>query len=388
MTNQIQNSSGNVVTLPSGMKATVTTSSDSTLMQASEQWRSRPADERFTSLTELHAHTTAIKNSSYARVVSSRKIEAQPLSHTGLQIVGPNGIPVMPTHWSFGQLAARAGAPAGYLRSLAAPLAADCINFGLKVNRSIEDLGVLLHKDGGKAELTAVTGPNYGRIWNAEITGALVDRFGDGLTGQFTVPGEFGKKVDITKDNTTLFASDRNMFVFLADEQNRITIPNRRNGAPGSLARGFFMWNSEVGDCTFGIGMFLFDYACCNRIVWGAEGYTEMKIRHTTSAPDKWLEEVLPAIKSYSESSAAPIEAMLRSAQQKKIEKVEDFLLNRFSRPQYTAIVAAHAADEARPIETLWDASTAITAYARGIDNTDTRIELEREAGRILDMAA
>ena len=34
--------------------------------------------------------------------------------------------------------------------------------------------------------------------------------------------GEFGKQVEITRDNTTIYGSDRDMFIFLADEENRI----------------------------------------------------------------------------------------------------------------------------------------------------------------------
>ena len=43
--------------------------------------------------------------------------------------------------------------------------------------------------------------------------------------------------------------------------------------------------------------------------------------------------------------------------------------------------------DEQHPIESLWDAAVGVTAYARAIPYQDERIELEREAGRILDMA-
>src|SRR5205085_2945852 len=97
---------------------------------------------------------------------------------------------------------------------------------------------------------------------------ALVERFGDGVSGHWRVPGEFGNRITVTKENTTLFASDRDMFVFLADEDRRIDVPGRRNGS-GSMARGFFVWNSETGDKTLGLGFFLFDYVCANRIVWG-----------------------------------------------------------------------------------------------------------------------
>ena len=82
----------------------------------------------------------------------------------------------------------------------------------------------------------------------------------------------------MTKNNTTIYGSDRDMFVFLADEENRIVVPNRRNGQSGSLAKGFFVWNSEVGSQSIGAAFFLFDYACSNRIVWGAQDFKEIRI--------------------------------------------------------------------------------------------------------------
>lgn len=360
------------------------------LMQVNRQWSTRPSDERFLNLIDLHAHCDKSRNNSSAKVLSSRALTALPIEgdNKGLAISGPNGVPVAATNWAFGQLAQRAGAPAGYMRDLPSPLAADCLNYGLHHNRDISEIGVLLHKNGGPAELRAVTGPNYGRIWNSTVTGALLRHFGDGITGDFRVPGEFGKAVGVTKENTTLYASDRDFFVFLADEDHRIEIANRRNGQSGSLARGVFFWNSEVGAGTLGMAGFLFDYACSNRIVWGAQDYQEIKIRHTSSAPDRWIESAMPAIEAYKNHGTASIEEALKAAQLKKIENVDTFLAGRFSRTQCSAIKAAHMADEQRPIETLWDAATAVTAYARGIQYQDERVKLEREGGRILKLAA
>jgi hypothetical protein len=370
-----------------------------TLHQASQQWASRPDDQRFTSLTDLHQHCDSQRTRSVGKVVSSRQIEAIPVDgdHRGLRVIGPNGGPVDVTNYSFGQLSQRAGAPAGYLRALPSPLAADCINYGLKFNRDAEEIGVLLTKpmggDGASlAEMRACTGPNYGRVWNADITKNLVDKFGDGITGDFRVPGEFGKAVDVTKANTTLYASDRDMFVFLADEKNRITLPNRRNGESGSLARGFFVWNSEVGAATCGIGLFLFDYVCCNRIVWGAEGYKELRIRHTAAAPDRWIEEVSPAIQAYAESSTKSIDLVLAASQEKKVDDIDAFLKGRrFTASQVSGIKTAYLADEQHPLEdgaSLWDVTTAVTAFARGKTHQDERVTLEREGGNILQLAA
>jgi hypothetical protein len=68
---------------------------------------------------------------------------------------------------------------ASYLRALPSPLAADCVNYWL-ASRDVVDLGVLVPQGGDGASLAAVTGPNYGRVWNADIARALVARFGDG----------------------------------------------------------------------------------------------------------------------------------------------------------------------------------------------------------------
>ena len=370
----------------------------STLFHASRQWASRPDDQRFLSLTELHDTVARGRANSKATVLSTRQIEVQPANDDqtkGIQIVGPNGGVTTPTHWSFGQLAGLAKAPAGYLRNLPAPIVADCMNYGLRFNRDAEDVGLLLTKtdsasgDHGQIELRAATGPRYGRVWNEDIVAALINKFGDGRSGDFRVPGEFGKQVPITRSNTTIYGSDRDMFVFLADEEHRIKMQNRRNGQPGSLARGFFVWNSEVGSQSIGAAFFLFDYVCMNRIVWGVQDFKEIRLRHTASAPDRWMEEIAPVLIEYSNASAAPIEATIREAQQKRVDDdLDKFLKNRFTVSQANAIKAAHEREEGRPIETIWDVVTGTTAYAKTIPHHDDRVFIERAAGKVLDLVA
>lgn len=357
------------------------------LMQASRQWSSRPADERFVSLIDMKEHFDDQRAHSRAVVAPSRVLTAQPAddSHKGIVLTGPNGHAYAPTHWSFGQLATLAGAPAGYLRTLPSEMASDCLNYGFRVARQEQDVGCLLYRNGEAPVIRAATGPQYGRIWNAEVVGALVERFGDGVSGDWRVPGEFGKRVVVTKQNTTLYASDRDMFVFLADEDRRITIPNRRNGQPGEMARGFFVWNSEVGSASFGLATFLFDYVCCNRIVWGAAEYKELRIRHSSGAPDKFLRELEPALQTYANSSATNVQAAIEDARAQRIASdLDGFLTKRFSRGVVQSMKTAHELEEGRPIETRWDAVVAATAVARGIKNQDDRVDLERKAGNLM----
>ncbi len=359
----------------------------STLMQASRQWSTRPPEERFTSLPAMRAKLEQLRANSRAAVFSSRQLGVIPTDdNAGILIEGPSGHTAAPTNWAFGQLATLSGAPAAYLRSLPAPLAADCLNYGLKVERDATDTGVLLTRGADGLELRAATGPRYGRIWNVDVVRSLEERFGDGVTGDFRVPGEFGRGLaEVTSANTTLFAGDRDMFVFLADEKNRIELPGRRDGQTGQLARGFFVTNSETGASALKIKTFLFDYVCANRIVWGAHELEEISIRHTASAPDRFLEEAAPALLEYSRASASSVSNVLRAAQASKVDKVDAFLASRFGPRIAERVKAVHVTEEGRPIETVWDAVTGATAYARSIPWTAERVEFEELAGGLLE---
>jgi hypothetical protein len=133
------------------------------------QWQSRPSDERFLSLIDLHAHCESQHKNSSAKVLPNRALKVVPIEndakHEGLQIVGPNGGSVELTHHSFNQVAKFASAPPSFLRELPSELAADCLNWGLHYKRSVEEMGVLLTKQDDIAILRCATGPGYGRIW-------------------------------------------------------------------------------------------------------------------------------------------------------------------------------------------------------------------------------
>jgi hypothetical protein len=352
------------------------------------QWASRPADERFSSLTEMSSKLEAQRAISRARTISSRSLVAVPdPDHRGLTLQTYDGTKSAPTHWAFGQLASLVEAPARYLRNLPAELAADCINYGLHVKRGPEDVGILT-VDGDAPQLRAATGPNYGRIWNADIVRHLMDRFGDGVAGQWRVPGVFGRRVEVNRDTTTLFAGDRDLFIFLVDEDKRVPVRTRRDAdSEGMLYRGFMVSNSEVGSGTLSVRFFAYDGICGNRIIWGAQELGRLDIRHTASAPDKFLGQLQPMLESYVESSTASLVDKVTLAQQTRVDDLEKFLGTRFGPRVAERIVDAHQLDEHRPMETIWDVVTGVTAYARSIPHQGDRVEVEEVAGKILEAA-
>jgi hypothetical protein len=166
----------------------------------SAQWYSRPADQKFLSLDSMlqFKQTDAARMNS--RIVNTHKIKVvgdldDTNPSTGQLFVeytdeNRQENASTPTNWSFGQLAQLSGAPAGYLRDLPAPLAADCIQWGLRYNRGKELVKVYDTAMVGDTagEIRAATGPDYGRIFDWEIIKPIKDLV-DASGGQWKVPG-------------------------------------------------------------------------------------------------------------------------------------------------------------------------------------------------------
>ena len=121
----------------------------------------------------------------------------------------------------------------------------------------------------------------------------------------------------------------------------------------------------------------------------GAEHVQDIAIRHTAGAPDRFIEQVQPALIEYANSSAHGITAALQAAQAARLDdKVGDFLAKRFGPRVAAKMQHAHMLEEGRPVETVWDAVTAATAYAREIPHTADRVELETIAGSMLSVVS
>ena len=95
--------------------------------RVSSEWFLRPDDQRFLSLSELLASVKGRADRSRTRTVESAavRVEANRDGAERLALVLPGSDDlVAPPHWSFGQLAAIAAAPAAYLRQVSRKLGA------------------------------------------------------------------------------------------------------------------------------------------------------------------------------------------------------------------------------------------------------------------------
>ena len=87
------------------------------ISRISSEWFSRPDDERYLSLTELHAAVRGRAERATARTVETKalRVEASRNDAERLALIVPGqDLPVAPTHWSYGQLCSLVGAPASY----------------------------------------------------------------------------------------------------------------------------------------------------------------------------------------------------------------------------------------------------------------------------------
>jgi hypothetical protein len=209
--------------------------------RVSQEWYKRGDDERFTDLASIEAYTT--KRSADLRETTLTKNQIKVVgSDKGLFLETPAGL-LAPTHAAFGGLCYYGASPAEYLRRLPAHLAAQCLNEGLTKAEVREDFK-LYHSDD---KLVGLTGPKFGRVYDADVVKAVRQLAGNG-TGDtdWKVPGQidwmsstYNSSVDIDKDTTTLYASDKDVFMFLVNDKHPI-----RDGENGVLR----------GEVTFGDG--------------------------------------------------------------------------------------------------------------------------------------
>lgn len=373
------------------------------LFKAHEQWKTRPADERFTSLTDMHKACTGYRQiAGEAHVpMSTLRVEAQ---DNELVLQGKANVPAKLTHWAMGQLSAKAGAPAAYLRELPATLAAQNLNHGLKTKADKADPSAnLLFHANGSLMLRSVLSDQYTRIWNSDITERLMQfqaanpQWKNPLAYKTSAPATKGGWPTTTgeMEPAGLYASDHDMFAFLIDESKTL------KGSPMGLNRGFFVWNSEVGASSFGVMTFLFDRVCGNNIVWGANNVSELRVRHVGNADARAFQNLAAEVRRYADSSASETEAQIVSAQRfelgatrsEALEKLTE-IVNKRKIPDLTMTKLTQALEVAERREdrygnpySLWGAVSGLTEASQWKTHADERVKVDRAAGKLLKVA-
>jgi hypothetical protein len=363
----------------------------------SQQWAMRPDDEKFLDLTSLRDRVSLYRDES--RTVDILPSEIKCNAGGGSLTFDLAGSIVEPSHWAFDQITRVAQAPAYYLRTLPAEIAAQNLNHGL-ARAEAKPVSAYV-RENGSTSLRGITSVRYGRIFDSDVVESVMKIAGNGNGDtQWKVPGcidwngkhgvTYNPNVTITKQNTTLYASDRDVFLFLVDDLNPIEVGKLANGQPDLMFRGFYVWNSEVGSRTFGFASMYLRGVCQNRNLWGVEDFKEMTFKHTTFAPDRFLKEAEPALLAFSGNSTKRlidgVQAAKKAIVARNTDERNEFLDKwGFSQKQAKLICDTVLLEENTLPSSIWDFAQGVSAVARDAEFQDQRLKLESIAGRMLD---
>jgi len=347
-------------------------------------------DERYLSLYELHGAVMARKNSSRVVDTALEHLKVMPTSDSETAAMALYTPPTADhdgdlgtlTNYAFGQLCQRAKSPAGFLRELPPIMAAAALQWRMETVGDGTDDGKVLTRINGTRKAACVTSPTYGRIWDGDITGALLTYIDP---TQWKVPAASYAARD-PKRATTLYASDRDVFVFLCNESHAIEVKGE-----GPKFRGVIISNSEVGAGKFYFASMLYDRVCDNRIIWGATDFREVAIRHTSGAPTRFIASAAPALRKYLEASPSAEVNAITAAQTRVIGKDKASVVDWLRSRGFTQKVAGQAYDATereavRDPRTLWGVVSGLTNVAHDIGYTDERVKLERDASDLMSL--
>jgi hypothetical protein len=201
--------------------------------------------------------------------------------------------------------------------------------------------------------------------------------------------GIYDPNAAVSRESTTLYASDCDVFLFLVDDFYPIEAGKFPDGSPDLFFRGFYCWNSEVGAKTLGLASFYLRAVCQNRNLWGVEDFQEIVIRHSKYASARFAQEAAPALTRFADSSPMPFINGIRAARAAIVARTDDdraeFLKKRgFSKTETATIIETVLTQEGKKPESIFDFVQGITAVARSKAHQDARLEMEGRAKQLL----
>lgn len=374
--------------------------------EVSSQWFNRPDDQRFLNLDTLYNFVRQSADDSISGIIetSDIQVKASADSPTKLDLVFPlrgEERITQPSNWSFGQLCSLVKAPSHYLRSLPASLAGINLQYGISNYRPERVQAYVTNRADDEVELRATTGQDYGRIYDHEVVASVQKLAGNGIGDtNWKIPGvmnwhdgSYDPDTLVTSQSTTLFASDRDIFLFLVDDRNPIEVGLLSDGSPDLMFRGFYVWNSEVGSRSLGIACFYLRGVCQNRCLWGVEGFEEIKLRHSKNAPQRFMHVAAPALQQFTNGSTKALIQGVEEAKKAKVARNDDDAIEflrkqKFSKPDTTAIINSVMETEGHKPRSVWDFVQGITSMAKEKGHQDSRLSMERQAGILLNKVA
>jgi Domain of unknown function (DUF932) len=372
-------------------------SSNGPILTAHNEWSRRPDEDRSATVQEWTSKAKDDAANCGERIYSARDLRVEVATVGGGEqpiLVSPKGSARF-SNWAFGQTCRLVKAPAAYVQSLPARLAAECLSYGLDAVRG--DLGFLKlyarkPDESGLPTLRAVTTDSYQRVTDGSI--------GDSLIRLFLERGSVnGHEWQIPKDwqgrPSGAYRSDRDSFVFLIDGGSMVTDPSvkRDGGGGGEMYRGIMVSNSEVGAKSISMDAVLFRAVCGNLMVWGAAYDRRFSRRHVGAVDSRFRAELTTLAAQWTQQSPARDEALVRYMIDNEVAATEKGVLSFLKDAGLGVEDAKRAYERAERLEwasprSYWGIVNGITRISQDEAFTGDRITLDMQAAAITARAA
>lgn len=278
------------------------------------------------------------------------------------------------TDWATTQLASKVGIPVRYFKSCPPELQAQNFNFWAEQQRGNyllrgRDLG-----GGNRLARAILSADHYSRIDNGHIVEILQKILGNGEKAGYGIAmwhlDDGGFHLRITFDDLTT------------------QIGKLKDGSPDTHKVGLHIINSEVGKRSITIAPMVYRLVCTNGLMaWRNDGeiFTQ---RHVHLKDHEIYGRVAEAIGT-ALKAGNDIVSELVIAKQTAIINPLDIIAQLAEDKQYSKALTdtlslSYAANQAQTGSNVFSLVQAITETAQQASHPDTRIELERDAGRLM----
>jgi len=357
----------------------------SLITTAATEYYRRPADERLDSPEALVAAAVARKLASREISYSAKDLRIVPGTDAGqIKLASPKGTADL-TPWSHAQLCRFVGAPSAYVRTLPAAIAADALNFGLQATSAGTTASILAErKADGSVTARAITSESYGRLWDADFYGPVVETLG--AHGWSLPPTWDGKPAGA-------YSSDRDSFLILCNGGSIVTDPSVR-GENGQMYRGIMLRNSEVGGAAVWIQRVLYQFVCGNHNLWGAVVDSTYRRRHVgTRVLRDVLREIGTTARTWTNRAASVDEAIIRRLIDTEVASTREAVIDELramgasQADAETAYATCEREFDASP-RSYWGLSQGLTKSSQASGYQDDRLALDQLASKLLARGA
>lgn len=397
-----------------------TQAAPTTLGDASQQWAARPADERFWTLDDAAQAAEQRDSRLVLRDIRPDAATVRAVNGSPALVHKTSGNAARLSPLAFQQLARAAGAPAGYLGTLPAELAADCLRHGWETRGAGTDTLRLQVMDAGSSNgptIRALTSPSHDLTHDSRLLRRLAGIVNAGtgwrvpparVPAGYTGPTKTATAADCLKHAghptlavtpgtemapSGIYLGDRDSFALLVDDSES----GQLDAAGDPLHRFLMVSNSETGTGALRVTSGWLRSVCGNHLLWGAQDIIDLRAVHRGSNASAQVSRLAYRIEGRNwRDDRAQVAAEIAAARACMLAKDKagliDLLFRKKIASRTDAELAAQIGHELAGVDgeplSAWNTAQALTRMSQVQRFASARLELDEAAAKVAQLVS